>query len=212
LTPGSTVTCLLEDHSGRVWYGTASGGVFSSGPDGSWQRLKAQNPFSQGYISCLFEDSQGNIWVGTVEDGLYRVTPQPLTMLTLPPASANAEINTVCVAHDGSLWIGTGGFGILHYREDKFQTFGEAQGLRNLHVCAIFEDSRTNVWAGTQEGLFRLESDRFVRIEGPREMATWVKVLYEDRDGGLWIGTVGALIYRHGDQNEVHYLRSDQGY
>jgi ligand-binding sensor domain-containing protein/signal transduction histidine kinase len=212
LTPGSTVTCLLEDHSGRIWYGTASGGVFFSGPDGSWQRLKAQNPFSQGYITCLFEDSQGNIWVGTVEDGLYRVTSQPLNMVTLPPTFENAEINTVCVANDGALWIGTGGFGILRYEDNKFQTFGEAEGLRNLHVCTIFEDSRTNVWAGTQEGLFRLESGRFAQIQGPHEMATWVKVLYEDRAGGLWIGTVGALIYRHGEEFEVHYLRSDHGY
>ncbi len=211
-TPGSTVTCLIEDHSGRIWYGTASGGVFFSGPDGSWQRLKAQNPFSQGYISCLFEDNQGNIWVGTVEDGLYRITPRPLTMLTLPASLENAEINTTCVGHDGAIWTGTGGFGILRYRENKFTTFGEAEGLRNQHVCTIFEDSHTNVWAGTSEGLFRLESEKFVPVVGPGELSTWVKVLYEDHAGGLWIGTLGGLICRQNDQFTVYYLRADHGY
>ena len=209
----ATVTCLMEDRSGRIWYGTAAGGVFFSGPDGNWHRLKAQNPFSQGYISCLFEDAQGNIWVGTVGDGLYRVTPQPLTMLTLPPPLENAEINTLCVAHDGAVWIGTSGFGVIRwYDKDKFTTFGEAQGLRNLHICTIFEDSQTNVWTGTSEGLFRLENERFVQVAGPLEMSKWVKALFEDRTGRLWIGTPDGLISRQKEQFTVSYLRSDRGY
>jgi signal transduction histidine kinase len=213
LSSSSTVTCLMEDRSGRIWYGTAAGGVFFSGADGVWQRLRAQNPFSQGYISCLFEDAQGNIWAGTVGDGLYRITPQPLTMLTLPPPLENAEINTTCVAHDGEIWIGTGGSGVLRWcNESNYTTFGAAQGLNNLHVCAILEDSRTNVWVGTVEGLYRLQGEHFVPVSGPPEMSKWVKALYEDRGGRIWIGSVGGLICWQNEQFNVYYLRSDHGY
>jgi ligand-binding sensor domain-containing protein/signal transduction histidine kinase len=213
LTSRSTVTCLMEDHTRRIWYGTAAGGVFFSDPDGKWQRLRSKNPFSQGYISCLFEDAQGNVWVGTVGDGLYRVTQQPLTMIKLPPPMDNAEINTTYVAHDGTVWMGTGGSGVLRWdKEGNFTMFGAAQGLGNLHVCAIFEDSRTNVWAGTSGGLFRLEAGRFAQINGPSEMSRWVKVLFEDRTGRLWIGTVGGLICRQNEQFTVYHLRSDRGY
>jgi ligand-binding sensor domain-containing protein/signal transduction histidine kinase len=209
----STVTCLMEDHSGRLWYGAAAGGVFFSGPDGNWQRLKAHNPFSQGYISCLFEDAQGNIWVGTVGDGLYRVTPQPLAMLPLPPPLENAEISTLSVAHDGAMWIGTSGFGVVrYYNHDRFTTFAEAQGLRNLHICTVCEDSQTNVWTGTSEGLFRLEGERFAQFTGPPEISKWVKALFEDRSGRLWIGTLGALVSLQNGQFTVFYLRPDRGY
>ncbi len=211
-TPGSIITCLMEDHSGHIWYGTASGvGVFFSDSDGNWHRLKAQNPFTQGYVSCLFEDSQGNIWIGSVGDGLYRVTRQPLTMLTLPPSSENAEINTLCVAHDGAIWIGTGGFGLLRFKDNNFTTFGDAQEHSN-HVCAVFEDSQSNLWAGTSEGLFQLETNRFVRVIGPSEMTNWVKVLFEDRTGRLWIGAVGGLICREKNRFTVFHLRADRGY
>ncbi len=213
LTSRSTVTCLLEDHTRRLWYGTAAGGVFFSNPDGKWQRLSSKNPFSQGYISCLFEDGQGNVWVGTVGDGLYRITPQPLTMVKLPPPLDTAEINTTCVAHDGAIWMGTGGSGVIRRdSQGRFTMFGAEQGLGNLHVCSIFEDSRTNVWVGASAGLFRLEVGTFTHINGPPEIARWIKVLFEDKAGRLWIGAGGALTCREQEQFTVHPLRADRGH
>ena len=213
-TAQSMITCLMEDHTRRVWYGTASGGVFYAGPAGAWQRLNPHTPFSQGYISCLFEDAQGDIWVGTVGDGLYRVTPQPLTMsmLILPPPMERAQINTTCVAHDGAIWIGTGGSGVLRwYSKSNFTTFGAAQGFNNLHVCAIFEDSQTNVWAGTMDRLSQLKSGHFEQVEGLPEL-TWVKAILEDRAGRLWIGSDEGLICRQKEQFTLYNLLADRSY
>ncbi len=208
----STVTCLMEDRSGRIWYGTAAGGVFFSSPDGNWERLIAKNPFSQGYISCLFQDAQGNIWVGTVGDGLYRIALQPLAMLTLPPPLENAEISTISLAHNGAIWVGTAGFGLAQWYDDKFKIYGEAQGLSDPHVCTIFEDSQSNVWAGTSEGLFQLKNQRFTSVAGPPEMSNWVKALFEDHHRRLWIGTLGGLICLQDGHFKVFHLRPDQGY
>ena len=206
------ITCLLEDRTGRIWCGTASGGVFLSDSEGRWQRLHPQNSFSQGCISCLFEDRQGNIWVGTVGDGIYRVTLQPASMLNLPVPFENAEINTTCTTRDGALWIGTGGGGAIRYDQGNFTAFGESAGLTNLHVCTLFEDSHTNLWAGTAGGLFRLEDGKFTGVNGPPEMSIWVKALFEDRDGRLWIGTLGGLICLDRGKFTVHYLRPDHSY
>jgi ligand-binding sensor domain-containing protein/signal transduction histidine kinase len=212
-TSRSAVTCLLEDHAGRIWFGTAAGGVFFSGANGAWERLKPQNPFSQGYISCLFEDSQGSIWVGTVGDGLYRVMPQPVAMLTLPPPFENAEINTTCVAHDGSVWVGMGGSAVLRwFDENKFIVFGTAQGLTNLQVCAILEDSHTNVWVGTSGRLFRLTNGAFASVNGPPELSKWVKVLFEDHHGRLWIGATGGVVCKENNQFTTYHLRPDREY
>jgi ligand-binding sensor domain-containing protein/signal transduction histidine kinase len=215
-TPGAAragsavITCLLEDRAGRVWFGTASGGVFFGNAQGQWQRLRPQSSFSQGYISCLFEDRQGGIWVGTVGDGLYRVTPQAATMLNLPPPFENAEVNTTFATRDGAVWLGTAGSGALRYAGGHFTTFGAAEGLTNLHVCALFEDSRTNLWAGTAGGLFRRVAGRFVSVPGPPELSIWVKALFEDRAGRLWIGTLGGLVCLEQGQFTVHYLRPER--
>ncbi|MBI4323961.1 MAG: hypothetical protein HY674_01730, partial [Chloroflexi bacterium] len=207
----SVVTCLLEDRTGRLWYGTPSGGLFFSDRAAQWQRLNAHGSVSQGYISCLFEDRQGNIWVGALGDGLYRIRPQPVTMLTLPPPLENFEINTVWAARDGTVWVGTGGAGVARWQEHgRLTVYGGAQGLDNPHVCALFEDSRTNVWAGTARGLFRLERERFVRVDGPPELDGWVKALFEDRAGRLWIGTVAGLISCEQGKFTVHPWPVDQ--
>ena len=210
--PSSVITCLLEDHTGRLWCGTASGGVFFSNSQGRWQRLQSQSSFSQGYISCLLEDRQGNIWVGTVGDGLYRVNLQPATMFNLPPPFEHAEINTTCVTRDGAIWMGTGGSGAIRFDGTNFSVFGAKEGLTNLHICALFEDSRTNLWAGTSGGLFRLTAGRFMRVEGPPEMSIWVKALFEDRAGRLWIGTLGGLICHEQGKFTAYRLRRDGSY
>lgn len=152
-TANSVITCLLEDRSGRIWCGTAAGGVHFSNSQGGWEKLRPQTSFSQGFISRLFEDHQGNIWVGTVGDGLYRVMRQPVTMLQLPPPLQNAEINTTCVTRDGSVWIGTAGSGAVRHNGSNFAFYGKPEGLANQHVCALFEDSQTNLWAGTSGGV-----------------------------------------------------------
>ncbi|MCX6927307.1 MAG: triple tyrosine motif-containing protein, partial [Verrucomicrobia bacterium] len=74
----------------------------------------------------------------------------------------------------------------------------------------LFEDSRTNLWAGTSGGLFRWEAGRFVGAAGPPEMSVWVKALFEDRAGRLWIGTLEGLICFEKGQFKVHYLRPDR--
>ena len=204
------ITCLLEDRAGRLWYGTASGGVYFLNAQKHWQRLRPQSTFSQGYISCLFEDGQGNVWVGTVGDGIYRVTLQPATMLGLPNEFRNPEINTLCVSRDGSLWIGTGGSGAIRFDGGHFTGFGRAEGLANPHVCALLEDSQSTLWAGTSTGLFRWRADRFEGVAGPPELSSWVKVLFEDRRKRLWIGTLRGLLCFEPGGFKTFYLRPDR--
>ena len=203
---------MMEDHTGRLWYGTESDGVFFSDPDGKWQRLKSRNQISQGHISCLFEDGQENIWVGTDGDGLYRITLQPVTMLKLPPPMDNVDVTTICLARDGAVWIGTAGAGIVRWaKEGHLTMFGEAQGLNKLLVKTIFEDSRTNLWVGTSGGLFKLEGERFAQVIGPPAVSSmWIRVLFEDRGRRLWIGSIGGLVCLQSGQFKVYPLRMDQ--
>lgn len=203
----SQLTCLLEDHEGRIWFGTMWGGVRYSDPPtqadnvrasakSQWHQLSSQGPFSQGLITCLFEDRQGAIWVGTVGDGLYRVRKCPVSMVNLPGEANENLITASWSSKDGSVWLGTDGAGVFHYIDGKFAIYGEPQGLGSTHVCSGLEDARTNLWVGTWGGLFRLDQGRFHRAEGPKELRGMVLALFEDRAGGLWIGTPSGVVYR----------------
>jgi Predicted periplasmic ligand-binding sensor domain len=81
--------------------------------------------------------------------------------------------------------------------------------LNNLFVNALFEDSHTNLWAGTAGGLFHLQGERFEPVAGPSALRTPVMSLFEDRKGTLWAGSRGGLL-RFRD-NEIRVFVSRDG-
>jgi ligand-binding sensor domain-containing protein len=68
---------------------------------------------------------------------------------------------------------------------------------------AVLEDQFGVLWVGTEHGLLRLDRDRkeFIRYRNdPSDSeslpADWILALYEDREGGVWVGTANASVAR----------------
>ena len=193
------VTALAEDHNGQLWVGTINNGLYCSTSPGEYSPVKREGPLAQNLISAILEDREGLIWIGTYRGGLFRIKPRTVTTL-LPPGAGEVNVQTVCAARDGSVWLGTGGGGLYRYAEGKFTRYAEPEGLANLAICAVFEDRRTNLWAGTWGGLFHLEAGRFRRVVPATNFPDRVLALYEDRAGSLWVGTYGGLARKRGEQ------------
>jgi signal transduction histidine kinase/streptogramin lyase len=210
----SQPTCLLEDRSGRLWFGTMWGGVHFSDANGHWNRLSNQGPFSQGLITSLFEGKEGAIWVGTVGDGLYRVTPRPVRMLSLPAPSEENLITASCAARNGAIWAGTDGAGLFRFENGALQPFSMADGLTNQHVCSILEDNQTNLWVGTWGGLFQLNPGErhFKAVSDLPILRGQVLALFADHSGDLWIGTAFGLARGHGGHYSIYAMHKDGGY
>jgi ligand-binding sensor domain-containing protein/signal transduction histidine kinase len=203
--PQSLITALFEDRSGRLWAGTHGGGLFCRPPDADWQRITAKRARSQGSVSCIREDNEGSIWAGTTAGILWQVKPRLVTTWSLPLAARECMPQTVCVARDGTVWVGTDGAGVFQHRQGVFTRAGTGDIL-NATVVSIYEDSRTNLWFGTLNGLFRREGDQLARVSDPLLAGRLVSALFEDRDGTLWAGTGGAVIRKHGDEAELFRL------
>lgn len=193
-TKVTNITLLLEDRSGRLWLGMPGGGLWHSDLEGQWRSLEGQGSLARPFLMCLFEDRQGNIWVGTNLNGLYRLTPQRLTMLS--PFGPNQRVLTVCATRDGTVWAGTDVAGIFRRGQEGFTPVGGEWGDRLPEVICLFEDTQTNLWAGTSDGLFWLEAGRFRRAPGPLRQNISVTSIFEDRAGSLWFGTGSDLFAR----------------
>jgi len=75
-------------------------------------------------------------------------------------------------------------------QEYKFRYYGKEDGLTNLSVLCLLQDSSGFLWAGTDNGLFRYDGKRFTRF-GKNEglSGATVSALAQTSDGTLWVGT-----------------------
>jgi diguanylate cyclase (GGDEF)-like protein len=78
--------------------------------------------------------------------------------------------------------------------------FGQLDGLNNLELNALVQDRAGYLWAGTSNGLYRFDGNRFRRIGEELDSATSIMALHVDPVGRLWVGTDLGLLVLEGEQ------------
>ena len=163
-------------------------------------------------IKRIFRDSRGFLWFGTAA-GLSRFDGERFVTYTVAHGLSHASINDVIEARDGTYWIATNGGGVCRFRPGAaartgYVADGSSDASRRLFTCVpvgdglanrvnvLFEDRRSQIWVGTDSGLFRLdpadEASRFVRMVSRGRLGN-VWALAEDRDGHIWVGHARGL-------------------
>jgi ligand-binding sensor domain-containing protein/signal transduction histidine kinase len=203
----SVISDLLEDETGRLWAVTSGSGVYCRPAGGDWQLLTQEGPLANVPVTAFIRDLRGILWLGLQGGSLWQAHSCVVTALHPEASPRRHIIQTLAAGRDGSVWAGTYGGGILRYRDGQWTSYGREEGLGTLHVFSVLEDSRTNVWAGLRNGLYRLENGQFRRVPGVAAGA--FLALFEDREGTLWVGSNNGLArFRNG---EVKVFRSADG-
>lgn len=140
-------------------------------------------------VQALVQTPDGRLWIGST-GGLATFDGAHIRNFSLPqPISANS-VFSLAVSHDGTLWAGTEGGGLLHISGATINVLSNESGLTDGFVRSLCEDSHGQLWVGTDNGLFRLKgSARLERVDGtPAVPSMAVHSVMEDRDGRLWVG------------------------
>jgi signal transduction histidine kinase/ligand-binding sensor domain-containing protein/CheY-like chemotaxis protein len=196
----SNAITVLEDSRGGMWISKAGGGLIAldgsrlgSAPGG----LLAD---SQSEVLALFEDRQGNVWAGTRSGELHRFRPHLFEGFGSKEGLADDYIYSVYEDARGNIWIG-GPQGLNELAPDgRLRLFTMKDGLPNLHVNALCGAAGGGLWIGTSFGVARLENETVVTPHQPVTLRSGVRVVLEDREGNLWVGTTrqGLEVFQHG--------------
>lgn len=203
------VTAMLEDHRGRLWVGTWVNGVYYWDAEHGWRQPKTILPVSWHPVDALLEDEDGTVWVTTRDGSLHRLVERKVAVLSPPEGAGDFMITTACVTRDQTIWVGTDDAGVFRYEEGGFVAV--TNGLSNLHIGVLLEDSRTNLWVGTWQGLYRWDGDRFHPVLGTDARGFRVYALYEDTQGNLWGGSNSRGLFKRTPDGKVRYYGRESG-
>lgn len=141
-------------------------------------------------VQAFAQTKDRYLWIGTT-GGLLRFDGARFTVFDRDNTPAFSDNNIFCltVSRDNTLWIGSEGGGLTSYRNGVFHSFSLRDGLTNSFVRIVYQDSASEIWVGTDNGLFRVDGDRLERVDGDERIPMLaVHAIFQDRQGGLWVG------------------------
>jgi ligand-binding sensor domain-containing protein/signal transduction histidine kinase len=211
----SNVTCILQDSRGFMWFGTRDGlnkydgyrfTVYKNDP-------QDKSSLSNNTIEALAEDGSGNIWVATWGGGLNKFdwNKGKFTHYIHEENNPNSissdfiRASSMIKDSEGNLWIGThAGLNMFDQKTNRFiryiQDKNNSKSIGGNDVTTILEDSRHNLWVGSENGglnLFNKKDKTFTRFQhDPKDKLSLgnnnVKAIYEDSRQRFWVGTHGG--------------------
>ncbi len=210
---------LTEDSKGNIIIGSFKGLVVYNPNRGNFQNyfvfknnnrfLKIGSDILTGvHVRSLFKDKNGNLWVGTLLEGLFFLKKGKTSFVNYKNDPANPfsiSNNNIFDFYEsgGILWIGTGKGGInkLDRRKKYFANINQlTHGISNNSIGAVLEDSRGNLWIGTDRGLNKIDAvtkeiTQFFHSRNDEYSLSNNKItaLAEDKFGNIWVGTQFGL-------------------
>lgn len=217
----NAVLALAEQNNGDLWVGTWSGGLFrrTAGSDEFEHFMPSPsgvagtkgNTVNSAYIwSLLIDQNQQDLWIGTETGGLnrynfksqqfhyYLPNPQPA-----PENVSNPHVWTLLQDRQGTLWAGSlHGLNRYHADSDTFSHYfhepSNDKSLGNNRVIALFEDSKNNLWIGTQGGgisIMDAQRQHFSHIGVDDGLPSGnVASIVETPDGKVWATTDKGVV------------------
>lgn len=195
-----TVIALLFCLSGILAYGK-NDGVPAGYTETVWQ---SKDGLPEKTVQAFAQPSSGYLWIGT-SGGLLRFDGARFTLFNRENTPEISENSIWCLlaVEDGSLWIGTEGGGLLRYSQGHFRSYSTAEGLTDGFVRTIYRDRDGTIWIGTDDGLFRMEGERIVRVDkSERFPAIAVHALWADHLHRLWVGGSRLMTFQNGVATE----------
>jgi ligand-binding sensor domain-containing protein/signal transduction histidine kinase len=220
----SSVTCILQDRAGFMWFGTADGLNRFDGYHFTVYDHDPEDPNSLGnnFVRALYQDRGGDLWVATDGGGLNRFDRETGTFSrhqAVPGDPHSLSSNTVWSIYEdryGTLWIGTD-VGLDQFdRETETIAPFQSQILQGRTTRSTYQDLSGLFWVGTDEGLFVFDQESASVTHyrndplNPRSLSNnSVQIIYQDRSGVLWIGTDDGLNKFNRENAQFTHYRSD---
>tara|TARA_R110000868_G_scaffold132180_1_gene342751 strand:+ start:21600 stop:24482 length:2883 start_codon:yes stop_codon:yes gene_type:complete len=220
----SSVRAILEDHLGRIWFGTGGGLsllVEHNEAEYSFENLGYSklntNSLPLNDIYSVFEDSKHRIWIGMNRGGVSLLQEKGGSKNFLrfnhspsdPKSISNDEVFVIYEDVKQRVWFGTSAAGLNLLKEDGrsdindgyyFQNYTEIDGLSDNEINAILEDDEGDLWIATNTGFSEFNADtetftNYSTYDGVLKGKFRKNAKWKTQDGTLFFGGAAGVNY-----------------
>ncbi|MCW3104910.1 MAG: hypothetical protein JWO09_3350 [Bacteroidetes bacterium] len=202
---GEPVNIFYKDRKGNLWIGS-NGAVYKYG-DHSFKKYAPHSFTGSPQVWGIHEDKQGNLWFATYLGGLFLFDGTGFIEQGRKLGFKTESFFTILEDDDGMLYFSSFE-GVYAYdpKTKRIANFGAEEGISSELVYSMaLNNSKTELWAGTNQGLSRIDiaafkktGEKIVTTYGKDEGFSGVECntngIYNDSDGAIWFGTVNGLI------------------
>ncbi len=202
-----TVWSMLQDKTGRIWFGTGDG-VYCYNGDTFTRFLNNDGVINKDslhlkMIDCILEDKNGSIWFASgCPPGMEGVCRYDGKSITSSKPNGDSWIRLIIEDKKGNLWFSGRSKGNFYYDGKTFTNFKEKVEIGN----PILVDKSGNIWFNGEEGenletkggIWRYDGNAFKNFtiaDGIGKYYVWCMV--EDNSGNIWFGTRNTGLYKY---------------
>ncbi|MBL4625515.1 MAG: hypothetical protein JKY42_10315, partial [Flavobacteriales bacterium] len=201
--PQTTVEDIMQDSRGYLWVATHGGAARFDGH--KFEEFTTSQGLANNNVYDICEDKYGNIWFGT------RGGVSVYTALEVEPKFIHFNKDNgfksgranVFLEREGKMLIGTNeGIYSFSYRSFDSNPFTDTlqlslpeayQTISNRSVSCMFNDSRDQLWVGTDSGLVVMRNGAKYYTVNNGIPDNEVLCIKEDLNNNLWVGTGGGV-------------------
>ncbi|HYK46171.1 MAG TPA: two-component regulator propeller domain-containing protein [Parafilimonas sp.] len=198
--------CMLSAVPGadKIWSGSYDGIRMIDAQTDKFYKVNSssrllEDSSQKGIVSAL-EDKTGIYWFASWGHGLIRLNAKDASTKQFLPdpkdstSISSAQLNHLLEDKQGRLWIvGGGGINRMDRKIEKFKKY-----LPETFIGSIYQDSKNNIWAGTDKGLYHYneQDDQFYPFfEDFINISTLgLGGIVEDNDHDLWLRSASSII------------------
>lgn len=224
----NSVNCFYVDTTGVLWLSTYFRGIekvtlLRSNFHFMMLSQKSLNK-TANEVRSVFEDRNGLLWIGTKDGTLHILDRQNNIIREYSQEIAFGMVYSIFQGKDGTIWLGTKGHGLFSakhsYKDGTGFVFTQYRNnphnensLSSDMVYSVIEDAKERIWVGTFGGGLNLleRKDGKIQIKNtansfknyPRDIASRIRHLKEDKRGNIWIATTEGL-FRFNPDKSTH--------
>ena len=219
-----------DKYNDGLWVGSNDGIFFYDFRKGTLEDPFPENRSVRGCIGAHV-DKDGFLWMGCIsgvcvidlrsprnKDGAFK-SRKLSNKLDHPESPVIDKISCFCETKDGTLWLGSNGYGLYRRVVDKksgeehFENLTADDGLANNAVKGIVEDIQGRLWITTDNGLsvYNPRTRTFINYgerDGLHSQRFYWNSAVKGTDGYIYLGSVDGLTEIRGenmdDDNPIH--------